>query len=311
MSVKQTAVSGLLVVDKPQGLTSHDVVKRVRKLSGQRKAGHTGTLDPMATGVLLVCLGQATRLIEYIMAGRKQYRATIRFGITTNTLDADGEIVAQHDASALTESQLRRLLPHFEGEIQQVPPLFSALKQEGRPLYKLARAGKTVKLEPRPVTIHAIEWVGWTPPDLTLIISCSAGAYIRALARDIGQAAQTGAHLIKLTRTANGPWTLDDAVSLEKLEQEAGKQGWRKYLHPIDAAVSHLPKVVLDEPAAARVQHGRQIQIARAEFAPSAFCDKTKENFVRAYSPAGNFLAILQLAEANQNIWQPKKVFQI
>ena len=182
-------ISGLLNIDKPTGLTSHDVVARIRKLAKQKKVGHAGTLDPLATGVLLVCLGQATRLIEYVMAGRKQYRATIHFGLTTDTLDADGQVIAERDASHLTEAELRQILPAFQGQIEQVPPIFSALKQGGQPLYKLARAGKTVEVAPRRVTIDSLKWLDWQPPKLTLEVVCSPGTYVRSLARDLGEAA--------------------------------------------------------------------------------------------------------------------------
>ncbi len=306
-------VSGLLNIDKPKGITSHDVVARVRKLSQQRKVGHTGTLDPMATGVLLVCLGQATRLIEYLMTARKQYRAVIRFGAVTDTLDADGQITAQNDASFLTKQQVQEILPMFLGEIEQIPPIFSALKKDGQPLYKRARAGETVQLDPRPVTIYSLTWTAWYPPDLTLDVTCSPGTYIRSLARDLGETAGTGAHLAQLTRTANGPWLLDQAVSLDTLEREAqaGRPGWQRYLHPPDRAITHLPKIVLDESAIIHVKHGRQVQLAPLEpDGASANHLQTKPDLIRAYTPAGEFLAILKLTNADENTWQPKKVFQ-
>lgn len=291
-------LSGLLNVNKPAGLTSHDVVARIRKLSGQRKVGHTGTLDPMATGVLLICMGQATRLIEYLMPAPKQYRAVICFGLSTDTLDADGKIVAYGDVSSLSEAGVQALLPQFQGEIEQIPPLYSALKQQGRPLYQRARAGETIELAPRRVTIYNLLWIKWQPPHLTLDITCSAGTYIRALARDLGDAASCGAHLSQLTRLANGRWTLEQAVSLETLEQ-AGPSGWQNYLHPADAAIVHLPNIVLDEQAAAEIKYGRSITLSMAQ-----------ANLCRAYAPTGEFLAILALAADQENVWQPKKVFQ-
>jgi len=303
-------ISGLLNIDKPKGLTSHDVVARVKKLSDQRKVGHTGTLDPMATGVLLVCLGQATRLIEYLMTTRKQYRAVIRFGTITDTLDTEGKIIDQADYSTLTEAKLKNILPNFLGEIQQIPPLFSALKKGGQPLYKRARAGENITLDPRPVTIYNLTWAGWSPPDLTLGVTCSSGTYIRALARDIGQAAGPGAHLAGLTRTANGPWTLEEAVQLETLAQaiQDNPLNWQKYLHPADQAITHLPKVVLDDEDASHVKHGRQIQLPAQLIKPAPA--NGHQALVRAYTPAGNFLAILAPAQTNDDIWQPKKVFQ-
>jgi tRNA pseudouridine55 synthase len=311
MPIKDNPVSGLLVIDKPKGMTSHDVVNRVRRLSGQRKVGHTGTLDPMATGVLLVCLGQATRLIEYLMKGHKQYRATIRFGVTTDTLDAEGKIINQQDISALTEVQLRNILPKFIGEIEQYPPLFSALKKNGQPLYKLARAGEMVEVDPRLVTIYSLTWSEWRPPDLTVNVTCSAGTYIRSLARDIGEAAGTGASLVELTRTVNAGWDLSQAVSLETLEHEAqsGRLNWQKYLYPLDQAISHLPKIILDEATSDHVKYGRQIKIRPSQIERS-IPNHGEVNNLRAYTTDGTFLAILTPVKTGEDIWQPKKVFQ-
>jgi tRNA pseudouridine55 synthase len=335
-------ISGMLNINKPKGITSHDVVARVRRLAGQRKVGHTGTLDPLATGVLLVCLGQATRLIEYLVNDSKQYRATIRFGLTTDTLDAEGRVIKRSDPSGLSEAHLRELLPTFLGEIEQIPPLFSALKRGGQPLYKRARAGEAVEIEPRRVTIHALTWVDWQPPDLTLDITCSSGTYIRSLARDLGEAAGVGAHLIELIRTASGRWQLAQAVPLERLEYEAaqGEPVWEKYLHPPDQAVVHLPQVTLSDEATLLVKQGRRVQLdivpdaappcplglslsppkARKATPPMGGTqseqnrrvgDASHLRLARAYTSSGGFLAILTLAEPNVKLWQPKKVFEI
>jgi tRNA pseudouridine55 synthase len=295
-------ISGLFNIDKPKGITSHDVVARVRRLSGQRKAGHTGTLDPMATGVLLVCLGQATRLIEYIQAGSKEYRAIIRFGTTTDTLDAEGQIVAKKDSSGLTEAQLRQVLPQFQGEIEQTPPIFSALKRDGQPLYKLARAGQAVEVAPRPVTIETLKWVAWDPPDLTVEVVCSPGTYIRSLARDLGEAVATGAHLAALTRTRNSGWSIAEAVSLDQLERESKiNVGWKKYLHPLDNLVSHLSKITVTEETAVDIRHGRSIIVS----------DQQNSFVLRAYTLDGRLLAILTRVQSDDTLWQPKKVFHI
>jgi tRNA pseudouridine55 synthase len=306
MSAKSGLISGLLNIDKPKGITSHDVVNRIRKVARQRKVGHAGTLDPMATGVLLVCLGQATRLIEYLVAGRKRYRATIRFGVSTDTLDADGAVTAEKSPQDLTEAQLRALLLTFTGEIEQVPPIFSALKKGGTPLYKLARAGQTVEVEPRRVTIDSLTWIDWQPPDLTLDVVCSPGTYIRSLARDLGQAAGPGAHLAELTRTASGEWTLAEAVPLARLEREAahGPSGWQSHLYPPDRAVNHLPRVTLDQKSSQRIKHGQQIEISS-----DLSAGETEGEVIRAYTPTGQFLAILTRSKADDTLWQPKKVF--
>ncbi len=312
MPAKSGQISGLLNINKPKGLTSHDVVARVRKLAGQRKVGHAGTLDPMATGVLLVCLGQATRLIEYLTAGPKRYRALIRFGTTTDTLDAEGKVIAKNDPSGLTEARLRQILPSFEGEIKQKPPLFSALKKGGKPLYKLARAGQSIEVESRQVTIYSLNWKSWQPPDLELEVVCSAGTYIRSLARDLGEAAGPGAHLAALTRTASGSWSLTEAVSLDVLEQAAtqGTSIWQNYLYPPDRVVSHLPSVTLDEETARRVRHGQQIQLGVTPTGPLLLQGENID-FIRAYTPTGTFLAILTPAQPDDKLWRPKKVFSL
>ncbi len=292
-------IAGVLNINKPTGLTSHDVVARVRKITGQRKTGHTGTLDPMATGVLVLCLGYATRLIEYAVPGQKSYQATICFGTATNTHDAEGQITARQDASHLTQPLLAALLPDFTGQIMQRPPAFSAIKQGGQPLYKAARAGKPVIVDPRPVTIYDLSGLRWEPPFLTLNVTCSAGTYIRSLARDLGDAAGVGAHLTGLCRTGNGPWQLADAVPLEQLTPE----NWSSYLQPPDSAIQHLPKVALTAAETESVRCGRQITLPEIAAAQADLP-------VRAYTSAGQFLAILTLADAQQQLWQPKKVFQ-
>lgn len=291
-------IAGVLNINKPKGLTSHDVVARVRKITGQRKTGHTGTLDPMATGVLVLCLGHATRLIEYAMPGQKKYQATLCFGTSTDTHDAEGQITAQHNPSHLTEPFLAGLLPAFQGQIMQRPPAFSAIKQGGQPLYKAARAGKPVVVDPRPVTIYDLSWLGWEPPFLTLSVTCSAGTYIRSLARDLGDAAGVGAHLTGLCRTANGPWQLADAVPLESLTAA----NWPSCLQPPDSAIQHLPAITLAEADAESVRCGRQITL------PATIAQANLP--ARVYTATGQFLAILTLTDAEQNLWQPKKVFQ-
>ncbi len=300
----KSLVSGLLNIDKPKGLTSHDVVAKVRWLSNQRKVGHTGTLDPLATGVLLVCLGQATRLIEYSVTVQKQYRAVIRFGITTDTLDAEGKTITRTDVSHLTAETIKKKLPLFLGEIEQTPPIFSAIKKDGQPLYKRARAGETVEVTPRTVTIYDLTWVVWRPPDLTLDITCSSGTYIRALAHDLGQAVQTGAYLADLSRTANGPWLLEHTVSLDTLEQDvqADRANLQKYLHPLDSIITHLPKIVLGSTDTEYIKYGRRIQLDINPPAPTS-------DVIRAYAVTGEFLAILKSVDGQENIWKPKKVF--
>jgi tRNA pseudouridine55 synthase len=279
------------------------VVAKVRRLTGQKKVGHAGTLDPLATGVLLVCLGNATRLLEYLVGGQKQYRAIIRFGITTDTLDAEGQILTQQDPSALSEAQIRAVLPQFIGTIQQTPPIFSAIKQDGQSIHKRARRGEEVIVMPRPVTIQSLTWVDWQPPNLTLDVVCSAGTYIRSLARDLGEAVGVGAHLGGLIRLASGQWSVEHAVTLEQLATD-----WQPHLISLDQVVSHLPRTDLDETNTAHVQHGRTITLDPSQIIDSPDGSPSIAAPLRAYRD-GELLAILLLTDPEQNLWKPHKVF--
>ena len=247
------APNGFLNIDKPAGMTSHDVVARIRRGLRVKKVGHAGTLDPMATGVLIVCVGTATRLSEYVMQSTKRYRARVRLGVTTDTYDADGEILAQTDASHISREDVERVLAPFVGDIAQVPPMYSAIKQGGRKLYKMARAGETVERAPRAVSIHRLEVSEWALPEFTLDVTCSAGTYIRSLAYDLGAALGVGAHLAGLERTASGVFTLDNTVSLAEL-LAAGD--WRGLLVRPQEALD-WPIVQLNDADADHVKHGR------------------------------------------------------
>jgi tRNA pseudouridine55 synthase len=296
-------ISGILNIDKPVGITSHDVVARVRQISGQRRVGHAGTLDPSATGVLVVCLGQATRVAEYLMASDKVYRAQIRLGVSTDTHDAAGEVTATAEVD-VREEEVRDALASFVGTIQQLPPMYSALKREGVPLYKLARQGITVEREPRSVAIHDIELLNWTPPLLTIRVKCSPGTYIRALARDLGQKLGCGAHLHSLTRVASGHFTLKKAVSLDELAQVFAQGYWQEYIRPLDEALLDFEPMIVDAQAEKRIRHGRQVEaLPQAE-------GKRETGLRRAYSQEGELIAILRY-DPQTGLWQPKKVFEI
>lgn len=283
---------GFLNINKPQGLTSHDVISRLRRSLKVRKAGHAGTLDPLATGVLVVCIGAATRLSEYVMQSLKRYQAVLRLGISTDTYDAEGRILRQRDISPVTRKAIARLLPVFEGDIEQVPPMYSAIKQGGRKLYELARAGETVERPPRPVRIDQLTLMDWTPPLLTLDVLCSPGTYIRSLAHDLGEALGVGAHLAALERTASGSFTIEEALSLDDLENTPD---WRGALVPVDRALAHLPALRLNAQDANHVLHGRSIG-----------GDTALGDFARAYGPDDRFIAILKAAGP---LWRPHKVF--
>ena len=289
-------MDGILIINKPPGWTSHDVVARVRRLThhAARRVGHAGTLDPMATGVLLVCLGRATRVAEYLMASDKTYRAVIRLGVETDTYDAEGQVVATRPVD-VDESALRSTLGKFVGEIDQVPPMYSAIKREGKPLYKLARLGVEVEREPRHVKIHDITLREFLPPDLTIDVRCSSGTYIRSLAHDIGSALGCGAHLTALTRLASGTFTLDNAVTLQDLTG----LDLPGLLHPLDAALQDLPAVTLDANQARRIVMGQAIPASRVEALAGSLH--------RAYDADGALLAIVAY-DSTTPAWRPKKV---
>lgn len=294
-------LTGILNVDKPPDMTSHDVVDAVRRVAGQRKVGHAGTLDPMATGVLVVCLGKATRVAEYLMAGRKRYRATIVLGMTTDTYDADGEVVTRDGRTDFTLQEIEGALAGFEGRIEQVPPMYSAIKQGGQPLHKLARQGKTVERAPRPVEIDEVAVLDWTPPTLIVEVACSPGTYVRSLAHDLGQRLGGGAYLAALVRLQSGRFALEDAVSLDRLEEafEHGRE--EKYLVPLDEALLDWPAMVVGGTDARRIVQGHAVA------GPLPMIEDN-EVLCRAYSLDGEFLAILTYDAAAER-WQPKKVF--
>lgn len=231
-------VHGILNIDKPQGLTSRQVVDRVRKIFGMPKAGHAGTLDPDATGVLLICLGKATKLFESLQAGEKEYEGTLTLGVTTDTLDASGKVIQTTDVSSVTEEQIIAAFKQFEGEIEQIPPMFSAIKHKGKPLYKLARRGINIERPPRIITIHHLEVLEIHKPDVTFRVSCSKGTYIRVLASDIGASIGCGAHLSSLTRTRSGIFTLSNAISLDEIEN--GPEKVYQAVHSVEAVLKAL-----------------------------------------------------------------------
>lgn len=293
---ERSTAFGLLNVNKPAGPTSHDIVARVRRGTGVRKIGHAGTLDPMATGVLVLCVGAATRLSEYVMASRKVYRARVHFGIETDTYDAEGTTVAERPADHLTRAAVEAALEPFRGEIAQVPPMYSAIQQGGRRLYELARAGQDVPREARAVTIDRLAIVAWEPPYATLEVACSPGTYIRSLAHDLGAALGTGAHLAALVRVASGRFTVEDAASWDALEAAMADGTWVRWLLPADWAVADLPALHLDAAQAAAVRHGQWLSAGDAP---------EDAEFARAYDESGGFLAVM--ARKGQH-WKPHKV---
>ena len=273
-----TSESGLVVVDKPGSMTSHDVVSRVRRLAGTRKVGHAGTLDPMATGVLVLGLNRATRLLGHLTLTDKRYDATVRLGGTTTTDDADGDLVSSSPTGHLSEDDVRSALSSLVGEIDQVPSSVSAVKVDGRRAYARVRAGEEVELSARRVTIHAIDVVSLDLPDVKVAVHCSSGTYVRAIARDLGAALSVGGHLTALRRTAVGPFTLADARTIDELTESFT-------ITPIaDAARASFPALDLDDAQAADVRVGRRLDLA---------LDTTTALF----APDGEFLALYREGE--------------
>lgn len=286
---------GFLNINKSAGLTSHDVVARVRRLAGQKRVGHGGTLDPAATGVLPVGLGDATRLLEYLVEGTKQYQAVVRLGISTTTDDAEGSVVAEQPVPAFELGTLERALLPFVGVIQQVPPAFSAIQVNGQRMYDLARRGETPELAARPVQVLAIDVLAWHAPDLTLHIHCGKGTYIRAIARDLGRALGCGAHLAALQRRAVGPLLLDAAMTLETLQ--AAPERLAQALLPPTAALTDWPSSAVSSADATRLRNGLAVRLPQLT-GPHAY----------AHDETGRLVALLHPADDG---WRPFKVFGV
>ena len=253
-------VSGVLVVDKPRGMTSHDVVARVRRALGIRRVGHTGTLDPAATGVLVCAVGRATRLVQFMQQGRKTYAATMVLGRETDSQDADGTVIAERDASHLTEDDVCGTLKQFVGEIDQVPPMVSAVKVDGERLHARARRGEVVEREPRRVTIHELVLDEFQPgpaASVSVLVTCSPGTYVRTLAHDVGQQLGVGGSLTSLRRLATGGFGLEDALTLEQVEELGQERALRDRLVPPVDALRLLPAVTVDDEVRDDLVHGR------------------------------------------------------
>ena len=283
-------MNGIVIVDKPQGWTSQDVTARLRRVFNTRRIGHGGTLDPLATGVLPVFVGRATRAVEFFEHAEKIYETTLRPGITTDTEDITGTVLETKPAQ-VTEAQLLAVLPKFRGEILQVPPMYSALKVEGKKLYELARKGQEVERAARPVTIHELTFLGFEAGDIRLRVRCSKGTYIRTLCKDIGQALGCGGCMASLRRTAAGEYTEEEAVKLETL-LEAENPG--QYLRQVDSMFRNFPAVTLTENQEKRCRNG------------NSFSVKWPEGTYRAYGKTGEFL---MLAKVESGVMETVKSF--
>ena len=262
--VKRTwkQVDGVLLLDKPVGMTSNDALQKARRLFSAAKGGHTGTLDPLASGLLPLCFGEATKFSADLLDADKIYEATLKLGVTTDSGDAEGQVTATRTV-AVSVADLEATLPRFRGDLLQVPPMHSALKRDGRPLYELARQGIEVERQARPVTIHALEILHFTGDSLGLRVRCSKGTYIRVLAADIGEALGCGAHLTALRRTGVADLDLGQAVTLAAIDA-LPEEARGACLHPVDALLQSLPRVDLDGPAAERFRHGNPVPMTGA-----------------------------------------------
>ncbi len=256
-------MNGVLIVDKPVGVTSHDVVDQVRRLAGMRRVGHAGTLDPMATGVLVLLLGPATRLSRFATAHTKRYLGVVRLGETTTTYDAEGETVDRLPVK-VDQPEIEVALSHFRGSIEQVPPMYSAIRIRGRRLYDLAREGGEIEREARPVDIYALEIVAWQPPELTLDICCSSGTYVRSLAHDLGQSLGCGAHLRALRRMESGPFALAHSHTLDELQNLKDDGDFESALLPPQAALGSMPAANLTPAQVQAVRYGQPICLTLA-----------------------------------------------
>lgn len=294
----KNVVSGVLVVDKPVGLTSHDVVQIIRRGTGIRRAGHTGTLDPRASGVLVVLIGPAVRLSEYVSASDKRYQATIRLGSSTDTYDAEGTIMGESTSVFdITEEMFTEVLQQFVGEIEQVPPPYSAVKVKGRKAYDMARKGEDVQLEPRKIQVYTLEVLEWAPPEVVVDVYCSSGTYVRSLANDLGEELGCGAHLIGLRRTKSGRFTLRDAVPLRRLQEAFDAGEWYRQLIPAAEALADWPLVELSPDDVELIRHGHRVA-----------GDSGSSGWSRGVSQQGDLVALLEFIEETSE-WQPRKVF--
>lgn len=297
MQVKKTwkQVDGVLLLDKPIGFTSNDALQKARRLFSAAKGGHTGTLDPLATGLLPLCFGEATKFSADLLDADKTYEAVLKLGVTTDSGDAEGKVTATSTVNT-EKAAILKLLPQFTGDIQQIPPMHSALKRDGRPLYELARKGIEVEREARAVTIHAIDLLDFAGDSLTLRVSCSKGTYIRVLAADIGAVLGCGAHLTALRRTHVGDLDLEGAVTLAELEG-LDEMGRMARLKPVDALLLTLPILNVEGEAAQRFSHGNPVDL------PTGLSGK-----IRVYENA-RLIGIGEPGQGNR-LW-PKRLIQL
>lgn len=296
----KNTISGVLVVDKPPGMTSHDVVQVVRRGTGIRRTGHIGTLDPRASGVLVLLVGPAVRLSEYLVTDTKRYEAQITFGAVSDTFDADGTVTTTGVEPVLDEETVGAAMRKFTGEIVQRPPSYSALKIKGKKAYERARAGEAFEIPERKVTVYSFDLVEFDPPDISVEVYCSSGTYIRSLAHDLGTALGCGAYLSELRRTKSGRFSLRQAATVEELKASFDNGDWYHFLIPAIEALDDFPEVILDIETENDVRSGKRI--------PAGDAEPPKSGLAKGVSLQGELVAILAY-DAASNDWKPKKVF--
>lgn len=303
-------MDGILAVWKPEGWTSHDVVAKVRRILGMKRIGHAGTLDPMVTGVLPLCLGRATRVVEYVQERPKAYEAVLKLGIATDTEDMTGSIIARSSVELTDEEAIRSVLQSFAGSIEQVPPMYSAVKVDGKRLYELAREGKTVERKSRTVLIHEIELIeaklDMEQPEISFSVVCSKGTYIRTLCVDIGKKLMLPATMAKLTRTMSGGITSESCLTLQAIEELHSQSLLSERLISADAAISHMPQAEVAADIGLQALQGRKIALSHAQ-SPSAL-NWNDEELIRLYNETGVFLGIFQV-DTDAELLKPIKVF--
>ncbi len=295
-------ISGVLLLDKPIGLTSNKALQEVKFLYKAAKAGHTGSLDPLATGLLPICFGEATKLSAFLLDADKHYRVRVRLGVTTTTADAEGEVLEESDPSGVSETALRELLIEFLGEQQQLPPMYSAIKHQGERLYKLARQGVEVEREPRTIHIHSLELLAFELPEFELDVHCSKGTYVRTLAEDIGKRLGCGAHVCGLRRTGVGPYDDQSMVTLEQVQAAFADKQFEEmdnWLLPLESALSDWPVIKLSPDAAFYMLQGQPILVPNA---PTS-------GWVRLYANQTEFLGVGQILDDGRVA--PKRLMQV
>jgi tRNA pseudouridine55 synthase len=298
-------MDGILNVNKPSGLTSFAVVAGVKRITGELHTGHAGTLDPIATGVLPICLGQATRVVEYLSDQSKTYRAEIELGVVTDSYDSTGKVLRTGDVSAITRELIQQKLEKFKGTIQQTPPMYSALKHKGQPLYKLARQGIEIERKSRAVRIFSLEIIEWISPLLTLEVTCSKGTYIRSLAYDLGEELGCGANMKNLVRLKVGPFSIEEAATLPQIEDAVKSGVIESLLYPTDYVLTQFPAVLVNREQQCALSHGSTITASHDGLDNSP----VPENGIlaRAYGEDGSFLGLLRF-NAEWSLWQPEKI---